>query len=327
MRTRIIFRPTNVLTMGVGMFNSGGTPPHTGLINSLLNNTATSLGTGGTQNWLGYRFATTNNSAAAVIQARPAQPGTNNASQSLVAPTGTTSSCPTWFSAAATIPASPTALTFTDGATYTLTTELSRPSADQLLLSCTIHGGTDTSNTPLFSSSSLTTAAGAFPSAVTSAFNAVAIGYRNVNNLSVSHLTVTSLEIAKVGVIDPYQAFIFQHGLDPLTDGAFPADPDGDGIANGLEFVLGGNPTVGSRASLPVLTRNSPSEWTFSFLRHEQTAQIAALVVERSTDAKLWTPLTDGIEVAPAINGYQLVTVHLAAAGDRLFVRLKCTAP
>ena len=323
LRTRMVFRPTNVLTLGIGMFNAGGTSPHTGLINSLLNSTATSLATGGTQNWLGYRFAVTNNSTVAVIQARPAQPGTNNTSQSLVGPTGTSSSCPNWLAVAATIPASPAALTFTDGATYTLTTDISRPTADQLQLSSTIHGGTDTTSTPLFSSLALTSTPAALPSAVTSAFNAVAIGYRNVNNLSVSHLTVTSLEIARIGFSDPYPAFVLQHGLDLPTDGAFLADPDGDGIVNGLEFILGGNPVVASRTPLPVLDRISQSEWSFSFLRHAQAAQVADLVVERSTDVQVWTPLTAGIDVAPAINGYQLVTVHLAYPGSRQFLRLK----
>ena len=86
---------------------------------------------------------------------------------------------------------------------------------------------------------------------MTSGFDAVAIGYRNVNNLSVSRLSVTSLEIVRVGVSDPYPAFVVQHSLDPLTA---------------------------------------------------------------------------GIDVAPAINGYQLVTVHLADAGSRLFLRLKCAS-
>ena len=328
LRTRMVFRPTNVLTLGVGMFNSGGTSPHTGLINSLLTNSATTLATGGTQNWLGYRFAVTNTSTVAVIQARPAQPGTFNNSQSLVVPV-TSSACPLAVSVG-TIPASPAALTFTDGSTYTLTTEISRPSADQLLLSCTIHGGTDTSSTPLFSSSALTTAAGALPSAVTSAFNAIAIGYRNVDSSSVSHLTVTSLEIARVGFSDPYQAFLLQHGLDPLTDGAFSADPDGDGIANGLEFILGGDPRVASRQPLPVFGGNQQSGWTYTFLRHNEFAQVAALVVERGDDLVAWTPLADGvggaaIEVTAADSSHQLVTVRIPGGSNRLFLRLKAT--
>ncbi len=45
--------------------------------------------------------------------------------------------------------------------------------------------------------------------------------------------------------ITAYDLWAYGKGLDPLTNGAPGADPDGDSQPNGLEFALGGDPTDG----------------------------------------------------------------------------------
>lgn len=44
----------------------------------------------------------------------------------------------------------------------------------------------------------------------------------------------------------PYSTWASSFGLNPLTDGAPGVDHDGDGLANMVEFALGGDPTSGS---------------------------------------------------------------------------------
>ena len=59
-------------------------------------------------------------------------------------------------------------------------------------------------------------------------------------------------------VLEPYPAWAYDKGLRGV-DAAFTADPDLDGIPNGVEFVIGGqpnpaNPNSNSTALLPQIT-------------------------------------------------------------------------
>ena len=61
-------------------------------------------------------------------------------------------------------------------------------------------------------------------------------------------------EFSSSSVSDQYGAFLASYQLTPASTGAPAEDPDSDGIANALEFVLGGNPKVDDSAILPGLT-------------------------------------------------------------------------
>lgn len=89
-------------------------------------------------------------------------------------------------------------------------------------------------------------------------------------------------------------------GFPALTgDATLPgADPDGDGVANLLEFVLGGNPDAGASTGAPVAARTSDS-LTLSFTRADASEGDTALLVQTSSDLLAW-PVENEITVGAA---------------------------
>ena len=333
LRVRMVFVPANCRAVGVGFFNSGGVNPYTGLINSLLTSGSTTYATGGAQNWRGYRFSVVSGATAATLEARPAQAGANNTSQSLIV-SGTSSSAPSIVTVG-TASTSPTAAILTDGQTYTLTTTLTRTTPDAFSLACTVHAGTDTTASPLFSSTATTTASAATPDAIATAFNAIAIGYRNRDGNSVSRLTISSLSIEQEGTPatyrNTYDVFLATHGLDAVTNGADTADPDGDGVANTLEFVLDGDPLSPAAAPQPALTLTGDGQAAFAFDQRIDALETFVVSAERSTDLAAWTLLTPGGGIAwsatPIDAARERVIITLPLGTPRLFIRLRAQRP
>ena len=110
------------------------------------------------------------------------------------------------------------------------------------------------------------------------------------------------------------------------------ADPDKDGIGNGIEFVIGGNPkSGGDEAKLPTITVVAGFA-EISFRRSDASAY-ANPGIQRSTDLSNWTAVingTDGIEITESDNFYDAstdkVTIKLPATGSAYF-RLSVTIP
>ncbi|MCB1130296.1 MAG: immunoglobulin domain-containing protein [Verrucomicrobiae bacterium] len=319
-RLRCTLRPSNVRALGIGLFRSGGSLPFSTLNNGQLSGGSSSHATGGTQQWTGYRFHLDQNyvdGPTLAIEGRPAQPGTTNASQSLIAP-GTSSSAPTVDPlGAAVIPA----FSWADGTTYTLTLELTMTSADAIALRATIHAGNDTSAAPLAEATATTT-----PAAVSS-FDALAIGYRNRDSGSVSHLRASSVSVdllhPTATVANPFEAYLAGHGMDPQS--AFDGDDDRDGVITAFEFILGGNPRSADPGVLPRLSRNGDG-WLFRFLEHIDTSSAFRSAVEKSGDLDVWTRLehgTDGVSIlrTPFDNTHDSIEV-LLPAGPPAFLRL-----
>lgn len=134
----------------------------------------------------------------------------------------------------------------------------------------------------------------------------------------------------------PFETWAASKGL--LGDAAlFDADPDLDGIKNGLEFVLGGepnpaNPGSNSAALLPTVVRNGSGDLVFTFRRADAAAPLNP-VVEYDTDlAGIWTVAEGGendVVITETNNGFGTgidrveVTLPAAlAAGGKLFARL-----
>ena len=128
-----------------------------------------------------------------------------------------------------------------------------------------------------------------------------------------------------------FAAFLQEHGLDPAApSGAADADPDGDGVGNLSEFVLGGDPTVGETGLLPVgsyVSGGGTPVLEYSFVCSTEAAAGFATTVESSTDLATWMSAVDGqggVTIARALfAGGEAVTVRFPVVGGRLFVRLR----
>lgn len=125
-------------------------------------------------------------------------------------------------------------------------------------------------------------------------------------------------------------------GFENLADPNPELDADNDGLANAVEWVLGGNPTISDAAVLaPSLDAGtSPAPIVFQFRRSDlaDADPDTTLTVEYGSDLSGWTTAVDGVggisfaEADDSVaTGIDLVTVSLPRsleANGRIFVRL-----
>lgn len=124
------------------------------------------------------------------------------------------------------------------------------------------------------------------------------------------------------------------------TNAAFDFDYDHDGIANGLEWILGGAPTKNDTPSiLPAVTGSAATGLTLVFKRASTSVAETTLVVEWGSDlGALANSQVIGTTDVPVDGNHPSVdidapatsqiTVHIPAAnavGGKLFARLKAT--
>ena len=120
------------------------------------------------------------------------------------------------------------------------------------------------------------------------------------------------------------------------NDALFDADPDHDGITNGIEFVIGGepnpaSPNANSTALLPTISRNLAGDLIFVFRRAEAAAGLNP-VVEYDTDlAGTWTIAEGGEDgvvinetnnIEPGIDRVEIIIPSSQAPTGKLFARL-----
>ncbi|MGE9270936.1 MAG: LamG-like jellyroll fold domain-containing protein [Verrucomicrobiales bacterium] len=126
-------------------------------------------------------------------------------------------------------------------------------------------------------------------------------------------------------------------GYPQLGDTSFEADPDGDGMETGLEYIFGGDPTVPDASIAPRIDR-AEGAWRFAYTRSEVAAEHTTQVVELSDDLERWselsiggsaseshvqiTPLGDGMERVEVILDESLFSAEDLGDGDSLFLRL-----
>ena len=139
--------------------------------------------------------------------------------------------------------------------------------------------------------------------------------------------TATSA-IASVSVSSPpsaYDSYVQAAGLNPATDGAPTANPSGDGIANLLKFVLGGDPLVPQPDLLPVATVDASGGTPLLVYVYDRNtaaaAAVAGLDVQYSTDFATWTT------VAAGVDGVSITTTPVDANNEHVEVRIPMTAP
>lgn len=134
-----------------------------------------------------------------------------------------------------------------------------------------------------------------------------------------------------------YDSWAAANGIPGAGPGT---DSDGDGIDNGIEFVIGGDPSDSdSNHLLPVVTLDT-NYLNFSFRRADVAAGFDP-VVEYGSSLGAWTEAANGLPVGNPVvieetnnfhgNGIDRVTVRiprvLANPGSKLFARLKVDIP
>lgn len=106
-------------------------------------------------------------------------------------------------------------------------------------------------------------------------------------------------------------------------DAAFDFDYDNDGIDNGLEWILGGDPTTNSAGILPLATRNPSGDLVLTFTREEDAIPETTLNVLFGTDLASWPKqATIGATTSgPDANGVT-VTIDTGASPDAVTVTI-----
>jgi fibronectin-binding autotransporter adhesin len=104
---------------------------------------------------------------------------------------------------------------------------------------------------------------------------------------------------------------------------AFDFDFDNDGIENGLEWILGGNPTTNSAGILPVATKNVSGDLILTFNREEDSITESTLKVQFGSDLASWPKevTIGGTSSGPDVNGVT-VAIDTAASPDAVTVTI-----
>ncbi len=134
---------------------------------------------------------------------------------------------------------------------------------------------------------------------------------------------------------DPYAGWIDSFTPNPLLpDDASKlptADPDGDGIANLMEYVLaGGNPVVASLSILPTVA-SVGDDLVLSYTRNDEseadTTQVGQWTADLTTG--VWTDVTPVVvnENGPLADDMTVTVPKSNAVNGKLFLRLKATMP
>ncbi len=104
---------------------------------------------------------------------------------------------------------------------------------------------------------------------------------------------------------------------------AFDFDYDNDGIENGLEWILGGNPTTNSAGILPAAARNLSGDLLLTFTREEDAIAETTLKVEFGTDLASWPKQATigATSSGPDANGVT-ISIDTSASPDAVTVTI-----
>jgi autotransporter-associated beta strand protein len=176
-------------------------------------------------------------------------------------------------------------------------------------------------------------AAGAYPIlpgplAGAQTFTATGLGV----NQEATFLNATSTVTVTNTVTDPFVTWIDGYAPDALLpDDASKlpgADPDGDGITNLMEFVLGGSPVVSSQSIQPTLATVG-SDLVLSYTRSDESESVTTQVGQWSTDLSSWTNITPVLinENDASADDMSITVPNSNAVNGKMFLRLSVESP
>ena len=237
--------------------------------------------------------------------------------------------------------------TASQGVTFTPTDAVNYNTATSTV-SVTINKATPTVNTApsasaitsgqSLSSSSLTggsaSVGGTFaftaPSTVPTATGSQAVTFTPTDSANYNTASTTAIVTVNTAGFSSWATTNNLSGADALSS----ADPDNDGLKNGVEYVLGGNPKVGDAATIAPVGAKSGSNYTFTFKRTDASESDATVKVEYGNNLSGWTPYSIGattespVVVTENDTAADTVVVTIPnASATKFFARLKVVVP
>ena len=110
-----------------------------------------------------------------------------------------------------------------------------------------------------------------------------------------------------------------------LSGAQLTADTDGDGLTDGLEYVLGTSPVEPTRGGAAQFRREGGDN-VFRFT-HPVWVTGVTYGVETSVDLKTWTPSAEPLVVESVVDLKETLMVKLPPSVQPQFVRLTATFP
>jgi fibronectin-binding autotransporter adhesin len=250
--------------MGLGLYNSGGTPPLAGGLNGTATTSTTT--NGGAQHWVGYVGQTVATGSSSRIMTRPDQSSTSTANNQDLVTSGSSSSS---YVGAATVGTTvPSTLTLNLGGTYTMDLLIGLIDANTLGITNTLYDGVGTGGTMLTQFGG--TAASPF---LTAGFDSFAFGWRYNANTAATAIDVSSVQITGSATpvtgppditSEPVSASAPVGGACQFSVGASGYSMTYQWHRNGTNLVNGGN-ISGANSSMLVISPVSAADVSSSY--------------------------------------------------------------